>query len=110
MLAVTVGVSDSLAAAGPRAPDAVDAARVQGNRANHPIRFASLVLFIARYRVQIGHIVGEEDEVSIKDVVHMIAEAAEFKGSIIVSPYLIHMYAYMRDRPADRPTDGLTAV
>ena len=28
--------------------------------------------------------VGEEDEVTIKDVVHMIAEAMEFKGKIVV--------------------------
>jgi GDP-L-fucose synthase len=27
--------------------------------------------------------VGEEDEVSIKDVVHMVAEAADFKGEIV---------------------------
>lgn len=30
--------------------------------------------------------VGEEDEVSIKDVLHMVAEAADFKGKIVVCP------------------------
>ena len=29
--------------------------------------------------------VGEEDEVSIRDVAHMIAEAMEFKGELLVS-------------------------
>ena len=30
-------------------------------------------------------LVGEEDEVSIRDVAHMVAEAMEFKGELIVS-------------------------
>ncbi len=30
------------------------------------------------------HVVGEEDEISIKDVVGLIAEAADFKGNIVV--------------------------
>ena len=30
-------------------------------------------------------VVGEEDEVSIRDVAHMIAEAMEFKGELVVS-------------------------
>ena len=30
-------------------------------------------------------VVGEEDEVSIRDVAHMIAEAMDFKGELVVS-------------------------
>ena len=31
------------------------------------------------------HVVGEEDEVSIKDIAYMVAEAMEFKGELVVS-------------------------
>ena len=35
-------------------------------------------------------LVGEEDEVSIRDVAHMVAEAMEFKGELIVSYNITH--------------------
>lgn len=35
--------------------------------------------------VIVGAAVGEEDEVSIRDVAHMIAEAMQFKGELVVS-------------------------
>lgn len=41
------------------------------------------------------YIVGEEDEVSIRDVAHMVAEAMEFEGELIVSQLCICHVAYV---------------
>lgn len=40
------------------------------------------------------HVVGEEDEVSIKDVAYMVTEAMEFKGEIKVRfrAFLAHVH------------------
>ena len=44
----------------------------------HRLNLGILLLFFS--------VVGEEDEVSIKDLVYLIAEAADFKGEITVRP------------------------